>query len=237
MKHLKKLFIVLYMQMVCLPAAFAMKCCCLPRRVVTRVPEREFAGSVGCKAGDAPNQLAGASKQRLKQERRLWSAVKAGEEEGALALLRAGTDVGVRDQNSRTLLHIASWQAHMGMVDLLLKFGAEVNARDRTGLIPLHLATARSRHINIIALLLHCGAEIDARNIRQQTPLHCAAVWGQSKIIAFLLARGADPCTTDCENRTPLQSAATSNYERLFWESSVRGVRTLLEHGASMMPT
>lgn len=56
----------------------------------------------------------------------------------------------------------------------LLENGAEVNLKDKGGLIPLHNASSFG-HLEIASLLIECGAEVNHPDKWGYTPLHEAA--------------------------------------------------------------
>ena len=63
------------------------------------------------------------------------------------------------------------------MAELLLEKGADVNAVDRGGLIPLHNAASYG-HVEIAQVLLSNGSHVNANDRWQFTPLHEAAQKG-----------------------------------------------------------
>ena len=54
--------------------------------------------------------------------------------------LDMGGDLTVMDERKETLLHEASRNNHFEVVDVLIKAGLDVNAKNRYGDTPLHLA-------------------------------------------------------------------------------------------------
>jgi cytohesin len=91
-----------------------------------------------------------------------------------------------------TPLHHASWEGHVESVQLLLKQGADVHARDRYQSTAVHYATrlgalsrdgsfnAPSTGTKLIELLADAGADLDARDQSGSTALHLVvnlSVW------------------------------------------------------------
>ena len=90
----------------------------------------------------------------------------------------------------------------------MLRKGADVNARDRSGATPLHAAALKG-NLAMAELLLAHGAAVDARDGDGLTPLHNAALSGHAEVAALLLDRGADREARDRDaGATPLFQAA-----------------------------
>jgi ankyrin repeat domain-containing protein 50 len=75
-----------------------------------------------------------------------------------------------RDSEGRSPLHVAAWQGHTAMVDLLLRYGADVNVVDREQRTPLQSA-AWQGHESVVWLLLKNGARVDQPCSQGATPL------------------------------------------------------------------
>lgn len=70
-----------------------------------------------------------------------------------------------------SLLHLACQTADIGMVELLLQHGANINACDSRGQIPLHHSFLRGR-TEIAKLLLSRGADPQTVDKEGKTPFH-----------------------------------------------------------------
>jgi RNA polymerase sigma factor (sigma-70 family) len=90
-----------------------------------------------------------------------------------------------------TALHEAAAHGCTSIADLLLAYGANVNARRRDGTMPLHEAVL-SHHSQMVELLLEHGAEVNATCAGQITSLHQAAMKGYRDCVKQLLNYGAD---------------------------------------------
>lgn len=77
------------------------------------------------------------------------------------------------------------------IVEFLLQNGADVNAADRGGLIPLHNASSYG-HIAVAEILIAHKANVNARDKWKFTPLHEAAQKGRTQLCALLISHGAD---------------------------------------------
>lgn len=72
------------------------------------------------------------------------------------------------------------------MAEYLLERGADVNAQDKGGLIPLHNASSYG-HLDIAALLIKYNTAVNATDKWGFTPLHEAAQKGRTQLSALLV--------------------------------------------------
>lgn len=115
---------------------------------------------------------------------------------------------GMRFEEGRTPLHIASEKGHTGYVAYLLSKSVQVNAKDVASSTPLHEAVRNGR-IDCTDLLLKAGADPDPKDSSGNTPLHLVMPLAtRSAIFVRLLAAGADPNQKDNYGETPLHIAA-----------------------------
>lgn len=71
-----------------------------------------------------------------------------------------------------------SYSGHEKVVEALVEIGgADVDAKDKGGFTPLHLAVMK-KFLNIVELLVRHHANVDATTNQQITPLHYAALNG-----------------------------------------------------------
>ncbi len=90
-------------------------------------------------------------------------------------LLEQGADPNLPSKNAFKVapIHSACAISHFEITDLLIRSGANVNARQASDNTPLH-ATAHHGNLKLTSLLLANGAEVNARSATGQTPLAMA---------------------------------------------------------------
>jgi len=125
---------------------------------------------------------------------------------------------------------------HLATVELLLQYGAEVDALDGSGSTPL-AAAADAGQLEISQLLVKHGARVNNGNY---PPLHTALFLQHHHLAEWLIAHGADISSEDVECLTPLLRAirsATSHCGETVTEETKEAaanlVRMLLEKGAN----
>ncbi|KAH9012608.1 ankyrin repeat-containing domain protein, partial [Lactarius deliciosus] len=118
----------------------------------------------------------------------------------------------------------------LGVANLLLEYGVDVNALDKDHSTPLHFASSYGV-LELARILLDHGAKADAENALGQTPLHLASQnesfsCEDANIARLLLELGADVNARDRDSATPLHFAYShGNFEIAL---------VLLDHGAEV---
>nr|XP_032525915.1 poly [ADP-ribose] polymerase tankyrase [Danaus plexippus plexippus] len=120
---------------------------------------------------------------------------------------------------------IISRYNRLPLAQLLLQRGADVHAKDKGGLVPLHNACSYG-HYEVTELLVSAGAGVNAADLWRFTPLHEAAAKGKADIVRLLLKHGADPTRRNRDGLTPLQLVRPGDGETA---DALRGDAALLD--------
>ncbi|RLU18410.1 hypothetical protein DMN91_008767 [Ooceraea biroi] len=123
-----------------------------------------------------------------------------------------------------TPLHKAAEMGHLDLVNFLLEYGADINARNDKDWTPIHGA-ALNGHLEIVNTLILKGADVNAELIMGCTPLHCAVEIGHEKIARTLLKHGANVNAID-----KIYKNAALHYAAKYGHEGI--VKTLLEYKA-----
>jgi len=82
------------------------------------------------------------------------------------------------------------------VTELLINQGAIVDARNKNGETPLHIASKKG-YSDVAQLLIANKADVNAKTRNDQTPLFCAARLGHKDVMKLLIDKGADVSPVD----------------------------------------
>ena len=105
----------------------------------------------------------------------------------------------------------AAENGHLECVKVLLEKGADVDAVNKYGRTPLHVAAFQG-HLESVKLLLAANANPNAADKYGITPLHATAFKGHVEIVKMLLAAGANVNAAKEDGWTPLLVAAHNGH-------------------------
>jgi cytohesin len=113
---------------------------------------------------------------------------------------------GVDIRNRKGFLHrvlVIGWH---DLAKHAIDQGIDVNAKDRDGNTPLHLANNVKDNIEFTELLIAKGADVNAKSKSGMTPLHQAVRTrnGRKDVVELLIANGAEVDVKDKSGLTPL---------------------------------
>ena len=148
-----------------------------------------------------------------------------------------GAHLDARYAVGQTPLILAALWGDLEMVQVLLGYEVDVNARRDDGYTPLHGAVSNgSRHQrnhhrvqsspDIARILLEHGADVNAQNNSGLTALHFASEDGPAEVVHVLLEHNANVSAEDERGRTPLHYAIRNG--------GIEIVRILLGHIADV---
>ncbi|KAF8468563.1 ankyrin repeat-containing domain protein [Russula ochroleuca] len=166
----------------------------------------------------------------------LVAALAKGHFQTAKFLSDNGAPPNVRGFEKMTPLLSAAYNGDFKMSQVLLKYKADIHARNDDGKTALHLASHRNSGqqpnigpslSNVARLLLEHGADINARMdgiLEHYTLLHLVAEVGRVEVVPMLLQHGANVGVKDGSGRTALQIASAFGRNEI--------MKLLSEHGA-----
>ncbi len=138
----------------------------------------------------------------------------------------AVNDKSIKQVHGTTALHLAAFHGHVAVMEILLKAGADIHARNVVGETPLLVATSKS-HIHAVEFLLDRGADANLGNQQLYTPLMSASRAGCADCASLLIKHGAIVNAVNREQQSALHYA--------IWADDDIGaqdvIRVLLAHG------
>ncbi|NXI98785.1 ASB10 protein, partial [Psophia crepitans] len=154
-------------------------------------------------------------------------------------LLQHGASVNSRtEEEDDTALHVAARHGLTDHVQLLLRCGAELEAKNEEGQTPLNAACAQphqpqdmDRYYRVCQLLVESGASINAADRDCQHPLHLACKNANAQVAELLLARGANVNIMNYSGNTALHNILQATAYKLEHHPELV-VQALLNYGA-----
>ena len=149
-------------------------------------------------------------------------------------LANNGAPINAREKNnaSWTALHAACHMKNIETVELLIRFGADVNIISDNHITPLHVAVVPNFGSNYDAchrisnLLIKAGADVNKADGTGWTPMHMAACRNNSDTIFLLANAGADINKKTMHGDPPIFSAAK--------QGAVDAIIALIDLGADL---
>ncbi|KAJ6666687.1 hypothetical protein lerEdw1_020411, partial [Lerista edwardsae] len=156
--------------------------------------------------------------------------------ECARLLLSHGANVNcTSEEEEETPLHVAARLGLAALVRLLLRSGADLEAKNVAGQTPLNAACAQPHatddFYDVCLQLVEAGARVNSADEDRQRPLHQACKNANARVVALLLARGANVNIMSYSGNTALHNILQVAAYKLEHQPEVV-VRDLLNHGA-----
>jgi len=139
---------------------------------------------------------------------RFVQSVATDRSDDVAALLARGMDPNTVDPNGEPMLVVASRAGWEPTVDVLLKAGAKVDAKNTFGDTAIMVASLNG-HLVLVKKLFARGAQI---NPAGWTPLAYAATNGQTDVVRYLLDVGANINAASANGTTPLMMAVRGGH-------------------------
>jgi ankyrin repeat protein len=124
-----------------------------------------------------------------------------------------------------TPLHVACFNGHIQVTELLLRRGANANSVSKHGWSPIQIA-AEVGQAETVKMLKNHGAETNVAGNSGETPLHLAAVHGHASVVQLLLELEVVIDARDDHGRTALDAGSFGGHLEV--------VQRLLQHGATI---
>ena len=152
-----------------------------------------------------------------------WAAAR-GDEDSLKTLISYGAEINLPDGQGNTPLHHART---VTCIDVLLKAGVDLHARNSFGHTPLHAVCRGAGNLALLKRLLDAGVDIDATDHAGETALSNATFGKHDDCALFLIRQGANLDLANGFNGTgdaPIHMSLISNVPAV--------LRVLLQCGA-----
>ncbi|KFZ68566.1 Ankyrin repeat and SOCS box protein 10, partial [Podiceps cristatus] len=157
-------------------------------------------------------------------------------------LLQRGARVNSRtEEEDDTALHVAARHGLTDHVQLLLRYGAELEAKNKEGQTPLNAACAQphpprdmDRYYRVCQLLVERGASVAAADRDRQHPLHLACKNANAQVAELLLARGANVNIMNYSGNTALHNILQASAYKLEHRPELELARRLCSSALSL---
>lgn len=155
----------------------------------------------------------------------LGVAVRNGNEDAALELLRLGADPNLKCKNCETPIWSAAFHGHPKLVKALLSRGADPDSRGNVSNSPL-MEAIRNGHWDIAGALIRNNADFEATRASGHTPLMAAAAAGNLTTVRLLIEKGAAVYRKDVNGLSAIGFAQNNKHPEV--------VKYLVEHSADI---
>ena len=143
-----------------------------------------------------------------------FTAIRNGDSAQVRALSRDKANLALADDKGVTALHYAAVFGNMEGFQIILNASASVNAKESTGVTPLHWAAWDPARVK---LLVERGADVNAKASNGRTPLMAASSCTMAEAaVKLLIEKGADVNAVQTSNgATALHNAVSTGGPRI----------------------
>ena len=175
------------------------------------------------------NEISVNAPSSTNQTSLMHACLEGGRLDNIKTLIKAGADIKAKDNYGATVLHLASRDSKLEVVNFFLKQNKlSVNVTDNKNQTPLMWACLNEGRLEIIQTLIKNGADINVKDIGGLTVLHYASCFSKREVVEFLLKLN-DICinVTDKNNRSPLMAACLHG-------GRLDNIQALIQNGADI---
>jgi ankyrin repeat protein len=176
-----------------------------------------------------PKVISDINMKNVRGDTAIMQAVKLKNYEIVKLLHENGADVNIQNNNGSIPLMIAIYEGNKNISDFLLdKSDINIIDKKRNNIIAYAIKSKLETPTIIISIIKTCidkGININTPNINGYTPLMLASVVGNTDIVKFLLANGADKNLKNRINKTAFDLAVNAEVANLL---SINGRRKLI---------
>ena len=141
----------------------------------------------------------------------ILEAIKKNDSEKIKLLIEGGEDINTDNEFGITLVHWASINGSISILDLMYKNNKNLDIHSKNGSrwTPL-MSAAYNGQIETVRFLIDHGADINSQDMFNRTPLIYSLESKNSEIAQYLVKMGADVELKDELGQTPLQLAVVN---------------------------
>ena len=150
-----------------------------------------------------------AEKEQLRHGESIFDMAWQGNNERVLFLLQSGGEINARNDLKRhtAILHIAAEKNNLELIDIAMRYGADLNIRDRLLRTPLFFAAEKNNY-EALEKLIGLGADVNALDRKNSPLMYWAMNSGDLRTLKIIKEAGADLDLFCGEMRRPLFKAA-----------------------------
>jgi len=152
----------------------------------------------------------------IQKQREIHEAVKTGDVEKTLKLIKAGVDLNFKYQHGETLLEIGVDCRHLECVSVLIKAGASPVYRAQSLLRSIFNNPVFENDIAILKQLIEAGIDVNQILEDDETPLMIAAHHGNLELVQMLVNAGANVNALPSSGYYALWNAANQGWQEIY---------------------